>query len=1255
MPDEINKEEFVNPNLDNGREHRVGADLYDWDYNDTYDIDRVVPDVKTFIDQLYTHSLYSQGVLCDVSRIYGTMSKFVRDVNVNKELGIGYYNYTLEVPMKNIRVFKTLAIKRANPKIYTIEDTCKMTELFDRRLMMFIDGQYFPGVKFYATENRFILIIEVYNGNLSLKRMEEWIDNDVKWSILMLPFSTTMQKQGMQKDIIKGRYIPFKSLDTISTPLFVNRNLWLTSVGNLPSEKAVTTSCIASMITNSDGELCLDLPAGFVLGINSVNITTDVVAIPNAKGGILLNSARAFQIELDTNPIPPQNILCWATNEDGSVVRYVHDAEITLYYPNVYTIGNVPDDVHLFVTWCYSDEDTTHFFNPLEEYMKYNSSYANDVLNNTLPYTIKTYIPYESKYRELYYLDYEPKATKRNEYLFKFETLKDMIKDDTRRLEKIYTDNVIKTAYNWHSSPKYTINIKDKGYTDLIRNRTRLNTSKEIKYSDIVEFGLPCVYFILEHEDDREYPISVWVDGRRCNTLWQFTEGYRTFVYVPVGLINEDSLLEFEVMKTRSDKATVVDLQLSNIHNSTLLPEEFVDISPQSLMIATREETSDFEDDGSMQYIYKIAPDYEVYWLLIGNTEYINGVPSHWFDEDPATAKKSNINNALTSNSSLLMTENDEALKLSTGSLWDKTDDGYTYFLEFGGKLDFFKTISDEYPEDYRDIFKVRELGYYGDARRRFYGYLPNGEDDTPIYITPITKYFADKWVRLTNIDIYKEWHFKITPEDKRFKLRDFRLEPNANKFRVYLDGRLLDPFKDYHFDASIPNGFYLGSIITFVILEKITETADVMVEYIPYRYELKYRLDNVTNSNIQLRTAVLTRPFSLVYYDVYLNGVKLYKDDITIVSPAKIIINHDMVGQTVSIYERCHDTDIYDNERVMLQAIVDKIAEEDSDFKKFLLPNFTSEDEIIKEEPVPTTPEEKPGYTQMIKPSGSSNGCIDCGTGCSINCTGICENSCSLTCSGSCADSCSSTSSATSCNGCSSACHSECSTNCESNCKLRCTSTCANDCIGTCENSCSGTVTGQVADQNIKIDPGCDACSAMCTLTCTGDCSGTATSANCSGCDTTCMRSCTGCTGSCDSTLSGIVSVGGACSGCTGTCDTECTGCVGTCSGCTGTCDSACTGNCLETCSEGCKGTCNETCSGNATGAGNKTACSGCYSTCTGTCATTCGDNCTIGCTTGCGSTCGDTCKTNCTGTCLGHCTSCTGLSTAKANSIAL
>ena len=75
MPDENNKKEFINPNLDNGREHRVGADLYDWDLNDTYDINRVVPDVKTFIDQLYTHSLYSQGVLCDISRIYGTMSK----------------------------------------------------------------------------------------------------------------------------------------------------------------------------------------------------------------------------------------------------------------------------------------------------------------------------------------------------------------------------------------------------------------------------------------------------------------------------------------------------------------------------------------------------------------------------------------------------------------------------------------------------------------------------------------------------------------------------------------------------------------------------------------------------------------------------------------------------------------------------------------------------------------------------------------------------------------------------------------------------------------------------------------------------------------------------------------------------------------------------------------------------------------------------------------------------------------------------
>lgn len=1230
MSDEINKSELVNPNLDNGREHRVGADLYDWEINDTYDINRVVPDVKTFIDQLYTHSLYSQEVLCDVSRIYGTMSKFTRDVNTNKDLGIGYYNYTLEVPMKNIRCFKTLAIKRANPRIYTIEDTCKMTDLFERRLMMFIDGQYFPAVKFYATENRFVLIIEVNDGNVSLNQMKAWMENDVKWSILMLPFSNAKRKTGLQSDIIKGRTIPFTALDNIATPMFVNRNIWLVSVGSTSSDKAVTTSTIATMVENDKGELGLELNSKFVLGIKPLNINVNALAIPNVKGSILLNTARAFQIELDTNPIPPQNIICWETDKDGSVVRYIHDAEVTLYYPNVYTISNVSDDTNLFITWCYSDEDTTTFFNPIKEYMEYNPSYANDIINGTLPFAIKNYVPYESKYRELYYLDYAPKATRRNEFLFKFETLKDMIKDDTRRLEKIYVDSVVKTAYNWHSNPKYTIKMDNWG---SYSNRVRRDNSSEIKHSNTDDFGMECVYFIIDHEDDRVYPIAVWIDGIRCHRTWQYTERYRTYVYVPKMCLTPNSLIEFEIMKTRDDKPTVVDMQLSSIHNSIMFPDEFIDMSPQSLMISTREETSDVEEDGGKQYIFKIAPNYEVYWLLIGNTEYVNGIPTYLLNDDIEEARKTDVVNALTSNASLLITEKNEALKLSTGSIWDKNSDGYEYLLEFGDDVSYIEAPSSEYPEDYTDIIKVRQLGYYGDARRRFYGYLPNGEDDAPIYITPITKYFADKWVRITNIDIHKEWHFVIDPNNKRVKLRDFRLEPSANKFRVFLDGRLLDPFKDYHFDASITNGFYLGSIVTFVIFEKITNAADLMIEYVPYRYDLKYRLDHVMNNNIQLRTTSITRPFSLVYYDVYLNGVKLYPDDITIVSPAKIIINREMNGSHLSIYERAHDRDIYDNERVMLQALVDKIAEEDLDFRKYLLPNVNTS---------PTPP------PQTIRPSGSS-GCGDCGSGCASACTGICENACSLTCSGSCKESCSSELSSRSCGGCSSSCGQECSTTCESNCKLSCTLECSNGCSGECTNSCAGVVSGQASgEDDIRVESGCSSCASLCTMSCTGDCSSTATSASCSGCGTTCIGECTGCQGSCTGTLTGLVGSSETCNGCSSACagcGEMCSNqCTGTCIGCTNTCDSTCTSGCSEACDTTCFGYCTG-CSGKTTGkTSSNIACAGCYSSCLSTCSNGCGENCSTGCSNTCGTSCGDSCMLSCSGACTG----CTGCSRA-------
>ena len=182
------------------------------------------------------------------------------------------------------------------------------------------------------------------------------------------------------------------------------------------------------------------------------------MAIPNIAGKVNLGSTRAFQISFNDenkNPIPPQNIICWNLDEATGTVKYIHNVIIKLYYPNIYKIENIPKSVNLYITWLYNTADTTEFTNPLDQYMEFNSSYSTEIINDMLPATVKGYIPMVNTYKETNYLDYFVQATRRNEFTYKFGYLKELIRDDTRRLEKIYTDMVTNTAYKWHSNPRY--------------------------------------------------------------------------------------------------------------------------------------------------------------------------------------------------------------------------------------------------------------------------------------------------------------------------------------------------------------------------------------------------------------------------------------------------------------------------------------------------------------------------------------------------------------------------------------------------------------------------------------------------------------------------------------------------------------------------------------------------------------------------------------------------------------------------------
>ena len=191
----------------------------------------------------------------------------------------------------------------------------------------------------------------------------------------------------------------------------------------------------------------------------------------------------------------------------------------------------------------------------------------------------------------------------------------------------------------------------------------------------------------------------------------------------------------------------------------------------------------------------------------------------------------------------------------------------------------------------------------------------------------PITPFFANKRVKIMNTDVYfsKTLNFTYvngTIIDKSIKIRKFGFDPSQYKFRVYLDGKLLDYDYDYITDVHLDNqNFYLDSDLTifFRCNFDVHRAHEVIFEYLPYKYQLIHR--SAEYDGIITLGDEYIRPFDSRNFDVYINGMLIAEDDITMVTERRIslnsiiaaIANNSETHPIVSIYERMHDADVYD------------------------------------------------------------------------------------------------------------------------------------------------------------------------------------------------------------------------------------------------------------------------------------------------------------------------------------------------------
>jgi hypothetical protein len=153
-------------------------------------------------------------------------------------------------------------------------------------------------------------------------------------------------------------------------------------------------------------------------------------------------------------------------------------------------------------------------------------------------------------------------------------------------------------------------------------------------------------------------------------------------------------------------------------------------------------------------------------------------------------------------------------------------------------------------------------------------------------------------------------------------------------RLRIFTeDGRLI-PKRDY---MVLAHDSYLDKVIFNVPIGP-NEEQKFLVCYTGYDERLIYHKEQIDKRGIVSLDGRVSRPLSFVYYDIYLDGYRLTKHDIEMISPYTFVIKNNAkwgTNRTIEIYEKCHTDDrfVKFDYHEESEFILDKLLRNDIDF----------------------------------------------------------------------------------------------------------------------------------------------------------------------------------------------------------------------------------------------------------------------------------------------------------------------------------
>ena len=854
-----------------------------------------------------------------------------------------------------INVGKRIAYKRSPlyEKDLSYDDIINNPNLFDDSFLVFVDGKlYTEGIKVLCKEDKTYLIFickeKPSEVGFTIAEMREYIQRNVDVSIIFVP------NIGI-KNINTNGYRVKKSNNYDGIPL---RTLNL-------SDRAVYDNNILSYV-KFNNEI-VSTPTNVKIGSKGIYVDQDIVqyTIDNdpkdTNFTIQLiplrylfdkinvgNGNKWFKLPIQDYPIASEN--CLVFDEDGN---FMHQANVVHYYPNVYSIENIDDVVntkglYVYIFYYTNTQSVLKHLNMISVYHKYVPDYLEKYKNNTITPLLKNFDP---KIVDYNIKDFSNHESYDKHFRYKIIKMREFIKADINNF-RIYLNNLgLRNNY-------YYVDISN---IDLETRKRKDNSDTDLP---LFTFDEEMYMFVFRNDFRGMYEkLLIHVDGLRYDKLIKiFGNDKYDFVYIPCNLINQDSILEIEKLSEvlrefefiGTEDYTKIDIGEYAVRNKTLFNDlflvdketsKYIDPEAYEIYYPFEAELEEVDTKTKVNYILSDSNYYSLEGLLNDNVTLVQQDEI----EEYKLASEIRTNDELSNDKYQLDIDiTDESAKFSeylgteglVKYVQSQDDPNIEYCFRIRGDkvtIDIINrneisTLSDIVTEDSRFEMSLDDI------------FLPCPQTIKikildPKYIGRNLVLHIKKNFRIATVDILDDTE-KLEPITFNADVKNDR-----RYIRVYRNGRLVPRHLG---GARFPKEYSLGEMQVFPGTFR-NKGDKIVVELMPYMMNQVCYLESIPSDKVIDLTGMIDKPFDFKWHDIYLNGRKLTKKDVEIISANRIKILKSNSLQWLEIIENSRDKEYFGY--VPIKDIIDELFENDKEFADLV--NGSVKDLVDTEDPV--------------------------------------------------------------------------------------------------------------------------------------------------------------------------------------------------------------------------------------------------------------------------------------------------------------